>query len=305
MAGLVTSPSPSPSRARSRLVGALSRVRWWRAAVLAAVAVYLLGPLLSALWFTVYNSRLHTFSLAPYGQMFHADGFLTSVRMTFFLALATIAIEFVLLVPAMIAIQLRLPRLRPVVESIAMVPLVVSPVALTAGISTVLSWGLDDQGSWVFRLDADLQSQNFPLILPFVYAILVLPFAFRSLDAGLRAVDLRTLVEAARGLGAPWPTVLLRVILPNLRTGLLSGAVLTLALVFGEYTIASILGFVPFAVWIVQDGQGSGQLPLAVSLLSLLLSWFVLVAISFAGGRRRSAPLAATPSPPSTVRSTP
>jgi len=58
-------------------------------------------------------------------------------------------------------------------------------------------------------------------------------------------------------------------------------------------------------VWIVQDGQGSGQLPIAVSLLSLLLSWFVLVAISFAGGRRRSAPLAATPAPPSTVRSTP
>jgi ABC-type Fe3+ transport system permease subunit len=48
---------------------------------------------------------------------------------------------------------------------------------------------------------------------------------------------------------------LYRVVLPNLRTGLLSGAVLTLALVFGEYTISSILQFEPFSVWIVQDGQ--------------------------------------------------
>ncbi len=274
----------------ARSIGAfLGRVNWWRVVVLALVTVYLLGPLLSALWFTVYNSRLHTFSLSPYGQLFSASGFLTSVRMTFFLALMTIAIEFVLLVPAMVAIHLSLPRMRAVLESIAFVPLVVSPVALTAGVSTVLGWGLNDQGSWLFRLDADLQNQSFPLILPFVYAILVLPFAFRSLDAGLRAVDLKTLVEASRGLGAPWPVVLWRVILPNLRTGLLSGAVLTLALVFGEYTIASILGFVPFAVWIVQFGQGSGQLPIATSLLSLLLSWIVLFLVSFLGGRRASA----------------
>ncbi|HZU58285.1 MAG TPA: ABC transporter permease subunit [Actinocrinis sp.] len=298
MAGLVTdtlaADRPEPSDAAGpppgrNLAGRLSRVRWWRVLVLAVVATYLLGPLLSALWFTVYNSRLHRFSLAPYGQLFGATGFLTSVRMTFFLALTTIALEFVLLVPAMVAIRLRLPRLRGVVESIAMVPLVVSPVALTAGVSTVLGWGLNDQGSWLFRLDADLQNQSFPLILPLVYAILVLPFAFRALDAGLRAVDLKTLVEAARGLGASWPVVLWRVLLPNLRAGLLSAAVLTLALVFGEYTIASILGFVPFAVWIVQDGQGSGQLPIAVSLLSLLLSWAVLFLVSFLGGRRAAA----------------
>lgn len=267
----------------------LRAVRWWRAAVLGVVAVYLLGPLLSALWFTVYNSRLHRFSLAPYGQMFGAAGFTTSVRTTFFLALTTIALEFVLLVPAMVAIHLRLPRLRPVLETIAMVPLVVSPVALAAGASTVLGWGLNDQGTWLFRLDADLQNQAFPAVLPLFYTLLVLPFAFRSLDAGLRAIDLRTLVEAARGLGAAWPVVLWRVVLPNLRTGLLSGAVLTLALVFGEYTLASILGFTPFAVWIVQDGQGSGQLAIAVSLLSLLLSWVVLFLVSFLGGRRAAA----------------
>jgi putative spermidine/putrescine transport system permease protein len=298
MAGLVTdtlaADRPEPADAASpppgrNVAARLSRVRWWRVLVLAVVATYLLGPLLSALWFTVYNSRLHRFSLAPYGQLFGATGFLTSVRMTFFLALTTIALEFVLLVPAMVAIRLRLPRLRGVVESIAMVPLVVSPVALTAGVSTVLGWGLNDQGSCLFRLDADLQNQSIPLILPLVYAILVLPFAFRALDAGLRAVDLKTLVEAARGLGASWPVVLWRVLLPNLRAGLLSAAVLTLALVFGEYTIASILGFVPFAVWIVQDGQGSGQLPIAVSLLSLLLSWAVLFLVSFLGGRRAAA----------------
>ena len=291
MAGVLTRPAPlagTPAGPAPRSFGARLRgTSWGRLVILLLLAAYVLGPLAAAAWFVVYTPALHRFSLAPFGQMFGAAGFLTSVRMTFYLALITIVLEFVLLVPAMLSIRLYLPKLRPVLESISMVPLIVSPVALVAGVSTVMGWGLNDQGSWLYQLDADLQNQTLPFILPLVYALLVLPFAFRALDAGLRTVDLKTLVEASRSLGANWLVTLYRVILPNLRTGLLSAAVLTLALVFGEYTVSSILGFEPFSVWIVQDGQGDGQLPIAVSLLSLLLSWAVLFLISFVGGRSR------------------
>jgi putative spermidine/putrescine transport system permease protein len=194
-----------------------------------------------------------------------------------------------LMVPTMLAIHLRLPQARGIVETICMIPLVISPVALVAGVCTVLGWGLDGSpDSWIFQLDAGVRNQSLPMILPLVDVVLVMPFVFRALDAGLRVVDIKTLVEASRSLGASWPITLWRVVVPNLRTALLSGSILTLALVFGEYTVSSILGFEPFAVWIVQDGQGSGQLPIAVSLLSLLLSWVVLFLISFAGTRRFS-----------------
>jgi putative spermidine/putrescine transport system permease protein len=285
----VLDDSAASIRSRDSLGARLRGVRWWRGIVLILLAAYVLVPLGSTFWFTVYDSRVHRFSLAPYGQMFSSPGFLTSVRMTVLVALATIAIEFALLVPAMIAIQLRLPRLRPVIESLAMVPLVLSPIALVAGISTVLGWGLDGApGSPLVQFDTDLQNPGFPLVLPLVYVVITLPFAYRSLDAGLRTVDLKTLVEAARGLGASWPATLRRAVLPNLRTGLLSGAILILALVFGEYTVSSILLFTPFSVWIVQDGlsENSGQLPQAVSLLSLVLSWAALFLVSFLGGRR-------------------
>ena len=301
MAGVLTQPAPQPvpepalgqrpAPSGRPFSVRLRGVSWGRVVVLLLLLVYVVGPLAAAAWFVVYTPALHQFSLAPFGQIFGAGGFLTSVRMTFFLALLTIAVEFVLLVPAMLAIQLHLPKWRPVIESISMVPLVVSPVALVAGVSTVLGWGLNNQGSWLYQLDANVQNQSFPLILPLVYVMLALPFAFRALDSGMRAVNLKTLVEASQNLGASWLVTLFRVILPNLRTGLLSGAVLTLALVFGEFTVASILGFEPFSVWIEVDGQGSGQLPIAVSLLSLLLSWAVLFLISFAGGRvRRTEP---------------
>ena len=267
----------------------LRRVRWWRVAVFVVLGVYFIVPLAATFWFTFYTPGTHQFSLSPYGQIFSAKGFGTSVRMTVEVALLTIVILYALLVPAMIAVQLRLPKIKPILESLAMVPLVLSPVALVVGVQTVLSWGLDgNPGTPLFQLAVDLQNQNFPLILPIVYVVIALPFAYRSLDAQLRSVDLKTLVEASRGLGASWPVTLWRAVVPNLRTGLLSGAILTLALVFGEYTISSILQFLPFSVWIVQDGQGatSGQLAPAVSLLSLLLSWAVLFLVSFLGGRR-------------------
>jgi putative spermidine/putrescine transport system permease protein len=267
----------------------LRRVRWWRVITLGVLAIYFIVPLAATFWFTVYTPGTHSFSLSPYGQMFSSAGFLASVRMTVEVALLTIVILYALLIPAMIAVQLRLPKLRPVLESLAMVPLVLSPVALVVGVQTVLGWGTSGSpGTPLFQLAVDLQNQSFPLILPIVYVVIALPFAYRSLDAGMRSVDLKTLVEASRGLGASWPVTIWRAVIPNLRTGLLSGAILTLALVFGEYTISSILQFLPFSVWIVQDGQGatSGQLAPAVSLLSLLLSWAVLFLVSFLGGRR-------------------
>ena len=277
----------APQRARRRFDP--KRIRWWRLGILGVLGIYFVVPLAATFWFTVYDSRDHQFSFSPYGQIFSAPGFLPSVWMTFQVALLTIVILYVLLVPAMIAVHLRLQKLRAVLETLAMVPLVLSPVALVVGVDTVLSWGTDmNPGTPLYQLSVDVRNAGLPLVLPIVYVVIAMPFAYRSLDAGLRSVDIKTLVEASRGLGASWPVTLWRAVLPNLRTGLLSGAILTLALVFGEYTISSILGFLPFSVWLVQDGQGatSGQLAPAVSLLSLLLTWAVLFLVSFLGGRK-------------------
>jgi putative spermidine/putrescine transport system permease protein len=116
--------------------------------------------------------------------------------------------------------------------------------------------------------------------------ILAMPFAYRSLDAGLRALELRTLVDAASSLGAGWPTTLWRVILPNLRTALLSATVLTVALVLGEFTMASLDLYQTFPVWIVAFDQTSGPVSTAASLLALFVTWIFLLLIVMVGSRR-------------------
>ena len=119
-----------------------------------------------------------------------------------------------------------------------------------------------------------------------MYVILAMPFAYRSLDAGLRALELRTLVDAASSLGAGWLSTLWRVILPNLRTALLSATVLTVALVLGEFTMASLDLYQTFPVWIVAFDQTSGPVSTAASLLALFVTWLFLLLIVTVGGRR-------------------
>jgi putative spermidine/putrescine transport system permease protein len=125
-----------------------------------------------------------------------------------------------------------------------------------------------------------------PYLLALEYVILAMPFAYRAIDAGLRALDLKTVVEASNSLGAGWITTMWRVILPNLTTALLSAIVLTVALVLGEFTMASLFLYQTFPVWIVVFDQTSGQVSVAASLLALFVTWLFLMAITVIGTRR-------------------
>jgi putative spermidine/putrescine transport system permease protein len=123
----------------------------------------------------------------------------------------------------------------------------------------------------------------------FAYTVLVFPYAYRSIDAGLSAIDVRTLAEAARGLGCGWASVLWRVVLPNIRSAVLSAAFLTVALVLGEYTIASLLDRTNLQVAINLLGKSSATMSVAVSLTALVLAFVLLLVLSlFSRNREKS-----------------
>ncbi len=283
MATLTTAtviPDESPTPA-----GRPRRVRAWRGVVLVLAAAYFLVPMVASFWFTVDDPE--GVSLDAYGQIFSAPGFASSLLLSLGLAVATITGVQALALPAMLAVRLGAPRLRPVIDVVCTLPLVVPPITFVAGISTVLRWGPDYLARTPFyRTIIALQDPDFPIVLVLAYVVLTLPFVYRSLDAGLRAIDVPTLVEAARNCGASWPHVMFRVIIPNLRSALASASFLTLALVLGEFTIARLLSFQPFPVWIVYTSGSQAQVSVAVSLFSLLLTWLVLLAVSIAGRNR-------------------
>ncbi|WP_280716225.1 ABC transporter permease subunit [Kitasatospora sp. MAP5-34] len=264
----------------------MSRIRWGRGAVLLIAGAYFLVPMVCSIIFSVDDNT--GFSLNAYTGLLSAPGFLDSLTFTLELAAVTVVVMLLLLVPALIAVRLGSQRLRTVIEIVCSLPLVVPVVALTAGIIGVLRWGPDYlHDTPFFQTIVAIQNPSFPVVLVLAYVLMSLPLAYRALDAGLRGVDVRTLVEAARSCGSNWPRAVITVVLPNLRGALLNATFITLALVLGEFTTSSILGYQPFAVWIYEAGKNDGQMSVAVSVLSLVIAWVLLLALSAAGRERR------------------
>ena len=243
--------------------------RWVRWVLLLVVGAYFVLPLYAAAEFAVQTAdggiSLGVFTGIPQQQGF-ADAFGLSIN----LAVVTTVITLVLMVPTAIYVHLRLPAVQRLFEGITILPIVIPPVVLIVGVLDVAPGSL----------------KGTPYLLALEYAVLAMPFAYRSLDSGLRALALTTLVEASRSLGGGWFTTLFRVLLPNLRSALLSATILTVALVLGEYTMASLDQYETFPVWVVVFDQDNAHVSVAVSLLALLGTWVLLLLISLIDRRR-------------------
>jgi len=100
----------------------------------------------------------------------------------------------------------------------------------------------------------------------------------------------RTLSEAARTLGAGRGTVLVRVLVPNLRRGLLAGAFISVAVVLGEFTIASLLNRVNLQTALLVVSKDDPYTAVIMSLLALAIAFILLLAIGRLGAERARGP---------------
>ena len=242
---------------------------------LAVGAAYFLIPLVAMLIFSLRDDITgKCCSLGSYGVILDDPQFVKTLRQSLILSLETIVIGLLLLVPTVYWVHLKLPRLRPLFAFLALVPFVVPPIILVVGLFEVYR----DTPDWFFT-----EPYGF---LVAAYVILAFPYMYFSLDSGFRSIDVHTLTEASQSLGANWRTTLLRVILPNVRAAALAGAFLTLAIVMGEFTIASLAVFDTFPVYIQYINQTKTYPAAAVSLMSFGITWLAMLALLLVGRRR-------------------
>jgi putative spermidine/putrescine transport system permease protein len=190
------------------------------------------------------------------------------------LAGLTVAGMLLLLVPTMVWVRLRVPQARRLIEFLCLLPLTIPALVIVVGMKNVYAW--------VNYLVSDSA-----LTLTFVYVVLVLPYAYRAIDSSLSAIDAVTLAEAARSLGAGWVTVIVRIVVPNVWSGILAAAFISVALVLGEFTIASLANYDTLQVVINRLGKSAATTSVAASLAVLIFATALLLLLSFVGRRRR------------------
>src|SRR3989440_9880675 len=235
---------------------------------LLVAAAFFLIPLIATLLFSLRSIQTGKCCTGKnYSLIVHDHQFWTTIRLSFQLALETIAISLLLFVPTVYWVHLKLPRLRPVLGFTALVPFVVPPIVLVVGLLDLYKGA----PAWFYD-----KPYGF---LATAYVILAFPYMYFALDAGFRSIDLHTLTEASQSLGASWRTTMMRVILPNIRAAALGGSFLTLAIVMGEFTIASLSAFKTFPTYIQLVNESQPYEAAALSLLSFLIVWAAMLAL--------------------------
>jgi putative spermidine/putrescine transport system permease protein len=238
-------------------------------------AAYFTIPLVATLLFSLKsNTTGKCCTAANYSWVLHNGDFWHSLKISALLALETIVISLALFVPTIYWVHLKVPRLRPVIAFLALIPFVVPPIVMVVGLLRFFkgtpSWFYAEP--WGFLAGA--------------YVILAFPYMFFSLDAGFRSIDVHTLTEASQSLGARWTTTLFKVILPNIRAAALAASFLTLAIVMGEFTIANLAAFHTFPIFIQYVNETQGFPAGALTLMSFGITWAAMLSLLVVGRQR-------------------
>lgn len=221
--------------------------------------VYFFLPLAATFLFSL-KGRKGVLSFAAYHNVFADPDFVKTFGFSLEMAILTVLVGLALIVPTAIWIQLKVPKAKGLFDVLTLMPFAIPPIILAFGLIRSYS-----------RPPLVLVSS--PALLVAGYVIVSFPYIYRAVDAGLRAMDLRGLTEAAQSLGAGWMSLIFRVILPNLRTALLSATFLTLAIVIGELTLASLLAWPAFGPYMALMGRNRAYEPAALAIMSFALTW--------------------------------
>lgn len=271
---MTTSVAPVPVPVKSTTTkGVAGRQRLWAWVFYSVAALYFLVPL-GATFYWSLRAVKDTLGFEAYRRLFADIDFMPAFSQSIGNAIAAILLSMLLIVPTAYWVTLRLPKLRPVVEFVTLLPFVIPAVVLVFGLIRLYS---RPPLLWT----ATYESSRILLIC--VYAALSFPYVFRAVDNGLRAMDVRALTEAAQSLGANWFTILFQVIFPNLRVALLSGALLTFAIVIGELTIALFMAQRTLGPYMADLTRSKVYEPSAMAIVAFALTWAALGLIQLIG----------------------
>lgn len=238
--------------------------RFWSWTALLLGSLYFLLPLAGTIEFSL-RMRRGEYSLDAYASVLADPNFRATFSYSVIMAGLTILLGVLIVVPTAYWVRLRLPRLRPVIEFITLLPLVIPAIVVVFGYIRLYNT------SSILPLTGSAMGTN--VLLLFGYATLALPYMYRAVDTGLSTLDVRTLTEAAQSLGAGWVGIITRLILPNVLGAVMSGAFLSFAIVIGEFTMAALLNRPAFGPYMQLLGANRAYEPAALAVIAFAVTW--------------------------------
>lgn len=245
---------------------------------------YLLVPIAATVLFSV-STRWDRTTLPEglsgewFSRVFADEQFVSALGRSLFISAATVIGSVLLVAPTAYWVHVRLPEGRGLVELVTILPFGVPAVVLALAIVR-------------FYAGPPIDFGRTPLMLIFACMVITLPFMYRPIANALGAIDVQMLTEAAESLGASWSTILLRVIAPNIWSGVVSGSLLVFTTVFAELTLVTLVTgarFKTLSMLLVEWTRQDGRIASALSVISLAVAFGISILAIWIGARQAAA----------------
>jgi len=231
-------------------------------------AAFFIVPLIATFNFSLRMKR-GELSFEAYRSVFESDVFVSVLSFSAVASLLAILVGIVIVVPTAYWVRLRVPRMRPLVEFLSLMPLIIPPVVLVFGYVRIYGTGS--------FLPLTMTDAGTNALLVIGYVVLSIPYMYRAVDNGMASIDIATLTEAAESLGASRLRTIAFVIFPNIRSAIVSGAFLTFSISLGEFVITSLLNRPGFGPYLVRMGQDYAYQPAALAIMAFAFTWTCMV----------------------------
>ncbi|NOL48627.1 ABC transporter permease [Pelistega europaea] len=193
----------------------------------------LLSPIFATFLYSISTSWGATLlpdglTLDWYWKLWSDERFLASLWRSLWICFASVFIAILFTFPVIFVTNYYFPRLKLLMNLVIILPFAVPPVVSSVGLLQLYA-------------DDPLPLTGTPWILIGCYFMIALPFIYRSIENNIQALNIRDLVDTSRLLGSSTVMAILKVILPNLRDGMLSAIFLSFSFLIGEFLFANML----------------------------------------------------------------
>lgn len=243
--------------------------------ILVLIFAYLFFPIVATILFSVATRWSTTilpegYTLSYYDQLFTSPEFIQSLLRTVYASFATIILSILLIVPSLYLAIVYYPRLEKLFEILSILPFAMPGVILAIGMIQMYSSG-------------PIRIASTPWILIGSYFVLILPFMYQSIKNSFRTINVKALTDAATMLGCGKIETFVKIIFPNVLRGVISAALISVSVLFGEFVLANLLvgdNYETIQIYLYKlqkvDGHLANALVAAYFLVILFMSLFLI-----------------------------
>jgi putative spermidine/putrescine transport system permease protein len=248
--------------------------------VIVFVSIYLIIPI--AFTF-LYSITVEWKDILPKGitfryyiEIFTNADFLMSILKSLIISIVPVFISVIFVLLAMYVVILYLPTLDKYLQILCTIPYAVQGIILSVSILAIYA-------------DAPVPFSNRILMLTGTYCIIILPYIYRGIRNSLYAVNAIRLIEAAQILGAGKLYSYYKVVIPNILSGITAAALMSAAIIFGDFVVVRIIGgnyFQTSQVYLYNAMFRSGQLVSAMVVILFLVTLIISGSIYFTKNKK-------------------